>query len=273
MAVDLILQILFPFLLQMFTGGVFFLSKLRRVRHDVREKTSCIGMQECDECAQTNKENFVKLTQKVWIWGVAANRGLGHFPPSSKRNNFPLIRVYVEGARRVFYIIRCHGLTPRPPALKTFGFADECRLCRSFGSLITIKAPIWFSTVSVERKSRPTWSESPLDTLQSLSFSFREMDTDCHPAEKYLDDGLRCISRCSPSSGQLPRCFLIWTELTIYSLSQKKNLGNGFFRGPTTGGLITGTRERESSFIRDHKLLYHTILWAETFFFTTPVSL
>ena len=67
MAVDLILQILFPFLLQMFTGGVFFLSKLRRVRHDVREKTSCIGMQECDECAQTNKENFVKLTQKVWI--------------------------------------------------------------------------------------------------------------------------------------------------------------------------------------------------------------
>ena len=196
-------------------------------------------------CANKQGELCEADTKGVDLRSGRGNRGLGHFPPSSKRNNFPLIRVYVEGGRRVFYIIRCHGLTPRPPALKTFGFADECRLCRSFGSLITIKAPIWFSTVSVERKSRPTWSESPLDTLQSLSFSFREMDTDCHPAEKYLDDGLRCISRCSPSSGQLPRCFLIWTELTIYSLSQKKNLGNGFFRGPTTGGLITGTRERE----------------------------
>ena len=93
-------------------------------------------------CANKQGELCEADTKGVDLRSGRGNRGLGHFPPSSKRNNFPLIRVYVEGARRVFYIIRCHGLTPRPPALKTFGFADECRLCISFGSLITIKAPI-----------------------------------------------------------------------------------------------------------------------------------
>ena len=71
-------------------------------------------------CANKQGELCEADTKGVDLRSGRGNRGLGHFPPSSKRNNFPLIRVYVEGASEGLLYNSLPRANPSPASAQNF---------------------------------------------------------------------------------------------------------------------------------------------------------